>query len=519
MSEILLRPAFLAPVTLLVATFTYMLWQLIQPSKIPKFPVVGSKVSDWLPLLQARWRNSVNYQNVADEIETLYKDQPCLVPIGGSETIVLLPASETQHITSQPDAVLNMQQPMIQGLQWKYTFVEQIVIEEPIHVKIISSNLTHNISNLLDDVLEETEWAFEKYWGMDKTTFIDIGVFDTMRRIIGSVTNRAFVGLPTCRNPGLVDASMSFTGALPLEARYLRSYPNLIKPLVAPFYTKKTKKYTKDFYNILMPEIHQRLQEYDLYQQNPENNQEPGHNDFLQWCIAQGKAHRHPEMAKPSTLAGQILMVNFGAIHTTSFTVTHAIFDLISSEQGYVDELREEISSALAEHGGWNKKALAEMEKLDSCVRESLRLNMVSTFGVPRLVVGKDGFTTRSGVRIARGNIIAVPGKNIAKDETFFPDAETYKPFRFVEKREDDGEYAKRARHGIPTTSAEYLAFGHGKHACPGRFFAASELKLIVAYMLTNYDFEILDKRPPNIYAGVARLPPMGAKIRVRRRA
>jgi hypothetical protein len=33
-----------------------------------------------------------------------------------------------------------------------------------------------------------------------------------------------------------------------------------------------------------------------------------------------------------------------------------------------------------------------------------------------------------------------------------------------------------------------------------------------------NYDIEILDKRPPDIFAGVARLPPMAAKIRVRRR-
>jgi cytochrome P450 len=225
-------------------------------------------------------------------------------------------------------------------------------------------------------------------------------------------------------------------------------------------------------------------------------------------------------MAKPSTLAGRILMVNFAAIHTTSFTVTHAIFDLISSKQEYVDELRKEISSVLAEHGGeWNKKALAEMEKLDSIVRESLRLHMVSTFGVPRLVIGKDGFKTLSGVHIPKGNIVAVPGKNIATDESFYPDADTYKPFRFAEKQKDeDVEHVKRARQAAPTTSAEYLAFGHGKHACPGRFFAASEMKLILGYMVMNYDIEMLDKRPPDIFAGVARLPPMAAKIRVRRR-
>ena len=521
MPEIFFRPAFLGAVALPTCYVIYKIWQVIRPSNLPNIPIVGSKAGDWLPLLQARWRNSINYRVVADEINTLYKDQPCLVPIGGSETVVLLPASETQHIASQPDAVLNMPQPLIQGLQFKYTFVDQVIIEDPIHLKIIASNLTHQISYLIDDVLDETEWGFEKYWGTDTTDFKDIAVFETMRRIIGSVTNRAFVGLPTCRNPGLVDAGMSYTRALPEEAKHLRMYPGFIKPLVAPFYTKRTKAHTREFYNILMPEIKQRLQEYD---ENQSSSEKKGprldHNDFLQWSIVQAKAHNDPRMAKPSTLAGRILMVNFGAIHTTSFTVTHAIFDLISSKQEYVDELREEISSVLADHGGeWNKTAMAQMEKLDSLVRESLRLHMVSTFGIPRLVIGKDGFTTRSGMHIRRGNIVAVPGKNIATDEANYLDADTYKPFRFAEKRKDEQiEYVKRARQATPTTSAEFLAFGHGKHACPGRFFAASEMKLILGYMVMNYDIEMLDKRPPDIFAGVARLPPMAAEIRVRRR-
>ncbi|KAK9793678.1 putative Cytochrome P450 [Seiridium cardinale] len=515
MSEILLRPSILAPVLLLFGYLIYMIRQAIWPSYLPNLPVVGTKPGAWFPLLQARWRNSTNYRDLADEVNRLYKDRPCLVPIGGSETVVLLPASETQHIADQPDSILNMPQPMIDGLQFKYTVVDQIVIEDPIHQKIVASNLTHQLSNLTPDVVDETQWGFEKYWGTDTTSFQDVVVYDTMRRIIGSVTNRVFVGLPVCRNPGLVDAGMSYAGALPQEARKLRMYPTFMKPLVAPFYTQGTKKHTRDFYSILMPEIHRRLQEFDLHQSNPESKDfEADHNDFLQWSIAQAKAHHDQRMSEPSTLAGRVLMLNFGAIHTTSFTITHAIFDLMSSKQEHIDELREEISGVLRKHGGdWSKKALVQMEKLDSIVRESLRLNMVSTFGVPRLVIGKNGFTTRSGVRIPKANIIAAPGKNIAKDESIYPDAETYKPFRFAEKRKDeDIEYVQRARQAAATTSPEFLPFGHGKHACPGRFFAATELKLILGYMIMNYDIEMLEKRPEDIYAGAARLPPMAAK-------
>lgn len=518
MFEVLLRPAVLAPVTLLVGYLIYTVWQVIWPFNLPNLPVVGSKPSDWLPLLQARWRNSTNYRDVSNEINTVYKDRPCLVPVGGSETIVLLPASETQHIVDQPDSVLNMPQPMIQGLQFKYTVKDQVILEEPLHQKIVSSNLTHQISYLIGDIVEEAKWGFETHWGKDTSDFKEVAVFDTMRRIIGSVTNRIFVGLPTGRNPALVDAGMSYAAALPQEAGKLRMYPSFIKPLVAPFYTKRTRTHTKDFYDILMPEIQQRLDEYDEQQNSTEKK--PARNDFLGWSIPQAKAHHDPRMAEPATLAGRVLMLNFGAIHTTSFTITHAIFDLFSSTQETVDELRKEISDVLAGHGGdWNKKAMQQMEKLDSLVRESLRLNMASTFGVPRLVIGEDGFVTRSGVHIPKGNIVAVPGKNIARDNDFYTDANTYKPFRFAERRKDeDVEYVKRARQAAPTTNAEFLPFGHGKHACPGRFFAVGQLKLILGYMVMNYDIEMLDKRPSDIFIGVAKLPPLTSKIRIRRR-
>ncbi|KAI6103989.1 hypothetical protein EDD16DRAFT_279218 [Pisolithus croceorrhizus] len=43
-----------------------------------------------------------------------------------------------------------------------------------------------------------------------------------------------------------------------------------------------------------------------------------------------------------------------------------------------------------------------------------------------------------------------------------------------------------------------YLASGCGKHACPGRFLAADELKTMLAYVLISYDvkFEGRNTRP-----------------------
>lgn len=55
------------------------------------------------------------------------------------------------------------------------------------------------------------------------------------------------------------------------------------------------------------------------------------------------------------------------------------------------------------------------------------------------------------------------------------------------------------------SVSASSLGFGYGRHACPGRFFAANEVKMILATTLLNY--EVMNpgggvRRYENIYMG-----------------
>ena len=43
-----------------------------------------------------------------------------------------------------------------------------------------------------------------------------------------------------------------------------------------------------------------------------------------------------------------------------------------------------------------------------------------------------------------------------------------------------------------------FLSFGHGKYACPGRFFASHEIKLMLAQLVQHYDVAFMAKRPAN---------------------
>jgi hypothetical protein len=52
----------------------------------------------------------------------------------------------------------------------------------------------------------------------------------------------------------------------------------------------------------------------------------------------------------------------------------------------------------------------------------------------------------------------------------------------------------------------------------PGRFFVQVELKMIIAYLLLNYDVQPLAQRPPNRWIGSAVVPPDKETIWIKRK-
>ena len=121
-----------------------------------------------------------------------------------------------------------------------------------------------------------------------------------------------------------------------------------------------------------------------------------------------------------------------------------------------------------------------KMKKLDSFIKESLRMNMVSggtsstSPSIPIAhtlntcyVVGSHRkalkpYTFSNGVKIPAGQYLAVPTSGIHMDESIYEDAEKFDGFRFSRMREREGEGPK---HYSVNTATEFLTFGHGKHA------------------------------------------------------
>ena len=85
-------------------------------------------------------------------------------------------------------------------------------------------------------------------------------------------------------------------------------------------------------------------------------------------------------------------------------------------------------------------------------------------------------------------------------DASIYSTPGTFNGLRFSEMHEeqcrlyedDDGS----VRFGLTTASPSFLAWGYGRHACPGRFFASAVMKMILAEIVVRWDVRVEDGTP-----------------------
>ena len=154
------------------------------------------------------------------------------------------------------------------------------------------------------------------------------------------------------------------------------------------------------------------------------------------------------------------------------------------------------------------------MVLIDGFIKESQRIDIIGIIIGNRIALHD---TSMSSVFIPRGTMLTA---NVVEAhssrEAWGEDVEQFDPYRFMKMEKESGR-----KIGIVTTSPNSLSFGHGRHACPGRFFAAQELKLLLAHFLVYYDVRldsVEQTRPKNVWFGMSCLPNPQAKIVLRKR-
>lgn len=89
-------------------------------------------------------------------------------------------------------------------------------------------------------------------------------------------------------------------------------------------------------------------------------------------------------------------------------------------------------------------------------------------------------------------------------------DPDHFDGFRFDRER-SRGD----SKQQLLTPSPDSLTWGYGLHACPGRSFAATEIKVIVIHLLTHFHLRLKGgtERPPSKSFDFQIMPDMSAEI------
>lgn len=360
----------LTPSLLLVSAF-YLIYRFFLQESVQnlELPVVGTKENEWFSSLRASWRNSLDCKTAGWLAWEDYgsKNKACIFPIIMGADLVLLPHSELLWMLDQPDTVLDHKQDLADSWLLEHTFMTRGVTENPIHEKVLSGKFTGRLGDLAPELMATIDQSVTAALGHDTASWKEVNIQSTMRALVAKSTNRAMLGEGMAENQRLIDTALAFALDMMASVAMLQLVWKPLRPLAALLITLPNRLHSWKFHRILKPEIEQRV---GLCQNQRSVSQkraglEP--EDLLQLLISQAQQLGDPFLCETDTLAARILILNFAAVFTTTFAMTHAILDLTGYGPRYVEELRAEIKDTLRVHSGrWTKHALAEMVKLDS---------------------------------------------------------------------------------------------------------------------------------------------------------
>ncbi|CAG7559083.1 unnamed protein product [Fusarium equiseti] len=323
---------------------------------------------------------------------------------------------------------------------------------------VVNKYLTRALAKLNAPLSEETSLTLHDVLG-ESTEWREFEPQQEIIRIVSRMSSRVFMGEELCRNEGWLKVSSDYT------------------PHIGRRHTAK--------------------------QEAIREGRKVPFDDSIEWFEKE-----YPGKADP---ARDQIGLSLVAIHTTTDLLTETLFN-IALHPEILTPLREEIIGALRTEG-MKKTSLYNMKLLDSVIKESQRLRPV--------LLGVFRRTALTDIILPNGDVIK-KGTKIVCDTThqwnkdYYEDALTFDAYRFARMRETPGQ-DKQAH--LVSTSRDMLGFGHGVHSCPGRFFAANEIKVALCHMLLKYDWKLPEGVvPESSWFGMALSGDQKAKLVIRRR-
>ncbi|KAM7199181.1 cytochrome P450 [Rhypophila sp. PSN 637] len=393
--------------------------------------------------------------------------------------MVIIPHRCLDEIKNATDAKLSFQQGSYDFFLGDHTGITG-------HEKATAALLRGHLGRLLDKVYtvvdDEAARAIKTQVG-ECEDWTKMALFPIAVKMIIMISQRVFVGEPLCRDEQWIkNITIMTQGAF-------ASVPDLwpAHPIFRPFIAWKhptlqaVREAKKDARKILRPVIQKRLEDAAQPDFKPPD-------DLIQLVMDTIKGNQGKDVDFQITAQ---VGTSRAALFTTASTVTHLMYDLASRPE-YIQPLREEVL-ALGDVP-MNRLNVAKLKKMDSFVRECQRFALFMLVGTIRKVTS--AFTLADGTHLPVGALVGVDTYyNVFKHSTL-ENPEVFDGFRFERMRSGGDGKSADSKFQAVSTANDHLVFGLGTQACPGRFFAVHEAKVVLARFLKYYDFKLADDAP-----------------------
>ncbi|KAK3684117.1 putative cytochrome P450 monooxygenase [Podospora appendiculata] len=341
---------------------------------------------------------------------------------------------------------------------------------------VILKDLTKYLNKLTEPLAEETAFALAELLptgddDKDNCTWHSIPLRETMLRLIARISSRVFLGEELCRDEAWLKVTREYTVDSFKAAEELRLWPAASRFIVHHFLAscRKIRTHVREARRTIAPVLARRREE-------KLRNPELAFNDALEWFEQAAKGEEYdPAIAQ--------LVISLAAIHTTTDLVCQTLTELVR-HPSIIPALRAEITTALRD-GGWKKTSLYNMKLLDSVIKETQRVKPISLVSMNRVALSTVELS--DGTVIPRDSLLNVSMHKMW-DPAVHANPAAWDGYRFLRMRETPG---REHQAQLVSTGPDHLGFGHGQHACPGRFFAANEVKIALVQLLLKYDFRL----------------------------
>ncbi|MFB8788301.1 MAG: cytochrome P450 [Potamolinea sp.] len=191
-------------------------------------------------------------------------------------------------------------------------------------------------------------------------------------------------------------------------------------------------------------------------------------------------------------LRDELMTLLFGGHETTASALAWAFYWI-----HYLPEVGEKLLKELDSLGNDPEPMeIAKLPYLSAVCSETLRFYPIVLFSFGRIVkspIEIMGYEFEPGVMLAPCIYLTHHREDI------YPEPERFKPERFLERQ---------------FSPYEYFPFGGGNRRCIGYAFALFEMKLVLATVLSRFQFSLVDNRPIKpVRRGITMTPAGGVKM------